>query len=130
MRTLLYLSTFAFAVFLMPACSSEKADGTFVNFTLIDGSGIPQGGRSIYVFKESDDVVLNKKPAEAINGKTTDIQGKVQFNLENPDAFGEDQSAVFSFQVMEFSGGEYIVISSFEKEIKPGDIVSKTLTLK
>ena len=129
MRTLLYFSTISLAIFLTTSCTKNGRDGTYTNFTVMSKSGFPMEGKSVYVFKESDDVVLNKKPSEALRIKFTDAEGKVQFNLQDPDLFDLDQSAVFSFKVMEISGHEYVTIGSYEGRISPGDIVNETIIL-
>ena len=129
MRKLLYLSTLGLILFLHSSCSKDGRDGTYVNFTVMNKSGFPQEGKSVYVFKESSDVTLNKKPSDALRIKFTDAQGKVQFNLQDPDLFEIDESAVFSFKIMEISGLAYAVIGSFEQEIQPGDIVNETITV-
>lgn len=129
MRNLLYISALCLTLFLNTSCSKDGRDGTFVNFTVMNKSGFPQEGKSVYVFKESSDVILNKKPSDALRIKFTDAQGKVQFNLQDPDLFEIDETAVFSFKIMEISGLDYAVIGSFEQVIRPGDIVNETLTV-
>ena len=130
MRTLLYLSTLCFALFLLPGCSDKPADGTYVTMFVINKIGITEEGREVYVFKELNNQGAQKKPSDALEVKYTDGNGMVQFNLEQPDLFEADESAVFSFQVMEFQDGDFVTLASFEKEIKPGDIVNHTLTLQ
>ncbi len=129
MRTLLYLSALCLTLLSTNSCSKNRPDGTYVNFTVMNKSGFPQEGKSIYVFKESNDVVLNKKPSDALRIKFTDAQGKVQFNLQDPDLFEIDQSATFSFNVMEIRDRDYVTIGRFEQEIKPGDIVNETIMI-
>ena len=130
MKTLLNLSTFCLALFLLTGCAEKDNGGTYVNISVINKSGISEGGREIYLFKESSDVILNKKPSEALRVKVTDQLGEVQFNLENPNRFEGDESAVFSFRVMEYQDGDFVTLGSFEREIKAGDIVNQTITLK
>lgn len=129
MRTLLYLSTLSITIFLSSSCSKNNREGTYVNFTVMTQSGFPQEGKSVYVFKESNDVVLNKKPVDALRVKFTDAEGKVQFNLQEPDLFELDESAVFSFRIMEIKGRDYVAVGSFEQEIRPGDIVNETIMI-
>ena len=130
MRTLLYLSTLCFALFLLPGCSEKDNGGTYVNLFVITELGITEEGHAVYIFKDSDDVILNKKPSEALRVKYTDAHGMVQFNLEDPDLFEMDESAIFSFKVMEVKDGDFITLGSFEQEIRPGDIVNQTITLQ
>lgn len=130
MRTLLYLSTLSLSLFLMTSCAKKDNGGTYTNLTVINHSGAELAGQAVYVFKESNDVILNKKPADALRVKYTDGLGEVQFNLESPDLFGTDQKAVFSFRVMEERNGDFVTIASFDKEIAVGDIVNHILTVK
>ena len=130
MRTLLYLSTLSFSLFLMTSCSKKDNGGTYTNLTVIHPSGVMLEGQAVYVFKESNDVILNKKPADALRVKYTDALGEVQFNLESPDLFGTHEKAVFAFRVMEERNGEFVTTASFEREIMVGDIVNHILTVK
>jgi hypothetical protein len=129
MRTLLYLSTFCLALFLLPGCSDKPTDGTYVTMFVINEIGITEDSREVYVFKEVSDSIVLKKPSDALTVKTTDGNGMVQFNLEDPDLFNADESAVFSFRVMEFQNGDFVTLASFEKEIRVGEAVNHTLIL-
>ena len=130
MKTLLYLSTLCLALFLLPGCSDKPTDGTYATMFVINKAGLTEASREVYVFKKLDDSVVLKKPSDALGVKYTDQHGMVQFNLENPDLFESDESAVFSFRVMEFRNGDFVTLASFEKEIRPGDAVNHTLVLQ
>jgi len=97
---------------------------------VINQNGITQEGREVYVFKESKEGGITKKPSNALDVKLTDDNGMVQFNLEEPNLFQSDETAVFSFEVMEIQDGDFVSLASFVQEIKPGDIVNQTLIMQ
>ncbi len=130
MKTLLYLSTLCFTFFLLPGCADKPTEGTHVTMFVINQNGITQEGREVYVFKESKEGGITKKPSNALDVKLTDDNGMVQFNLEEPNLFQSDETAVFSFEVMEIQDGDFVSLASFVQEIKPGDIVNQTLIMQ